>query len=572
MNELLQEYSMFCEWAPAHWLVFSDNVFHPLIYYSHLVPILLSLPLAVVIYLNNRDRIQNQLFLLLVLLFSLWTFGDLILWADDNPATIMFVWSVLILLEPLMYLCAYCFAHKMLSDQHIPAGILTVLMILVAPVILLTPTHLMIESFNLTNCFREVTEGPLVYYSYAIQVVISLLILTKTIVFTLGTQIPRRQKVVPVLASVSILLFMWIFSFGNIAGSFFEDWTIGQYGIFGMPVMVALIGYLISRYHAFNTNIFASQLLVTALAILVLSIIFVPSLTTVRVVAMATFVLILVIGYLLVKSIKSEIEQRELAQRLATELSGANARLERLDKMKSEFMSIASHQLRSPLTSIRGYVSMILEGSYGVIDDKTKEVLTRVNDSAKNMALSIDDFLNVSRIEAGNMKYDLADADIRQVVENIVSDMQPVSTDRGIPLILNVSFEGPAMSKIDIGKTRQIIQNLVDNAFKYNKDGGSVTLTLSKDDVAKKIHVDVKDQGIGLSPESISNLFGKFERAKNASSANVSGSGLGLYIARTMAREMGGDIVVTSPGEGHGSTFTASFPLNGIVSEWTKTA
>ena len=102
MNPLVQEYATFCEWAPAEWLIISANVFDPLIYYSHLVPILLSLPLAVVIYLNNRERRQNQLFLLLVLLFSLWSFGDLILWAHDSPATIMFVWSVLILLEPLM--------------------------------------------------------------------------------------------------------------------------------------------------------------------------------------------------------------------------------------------------------------------------------------------------------------------------------------------------------------------------------------------------------------------------------------------------------------------------------------
>lgn len=215
---------------------------------------------------------------------------------------------------------------------------------------------------------------------------------------------------------------------------------------------------------------------------------------------------------------------------------------------------------------------MILEGSYGTIDDKTKEVLTRVNDSARNMALSIDDFLNVSRIEAGNMKYDLIDADIRQLVENIVADMQPVSVERGIPLDLKVTFEGPALSKTDVGKSRQIIQNLIDNAFKYNKGNAAIGVSVRKDEEGKKVHVEVKDQGIGLSKESLENLFGKFARANNASSTNVSGSGLGLYIARTMAREMGGDITVTSPGEGQGSTFTASFPLNGIVSQWTKSA
>jgi len=144
--------------------------------------------------------------------------------------------------------------------------------------------------------------------------------------------------------------------------------------------------------------------------------------------------------------------------------------------------------------------------------------------------------------------------------------------ERGTPRDLKVTVEGPALSKTDVGKSRQIIQNLIDNAFKYNKGNAAIEVSVRKDEEGKKVHVEVKDQGIGLSKESLENLFGKFARANNASSTNVSGSGLGLYIARTMAREMGGDITVTSPGEGQGSTFTASFPLNGIVSQWTKSA
>ncbi len=259
-----------------------------------------------------------------------------------------------------------------------------------------------------------------------------------------------------------------------------------------------------------------------------------------------------------------------MAQTLATELAGANARLERLDKMKSEFVSIASHQLRSPLTSIRGYVSMILEGTYGDIGDKPREILSHVDDSARLMALSIDDFLNVSRIEAGNMSYEMTDVDLREIVNDIASDMQPISAERGIPLLVKVQFQDAAMVKLDVGKTRQIIQNLVDNAFKYTKGAGTIEIILRKDQAAKKVYVDVKDQGIGLSVESIANLFEKFERAENASTVTVSGSGLGLYIARTMARAMGADITVTSPGEGQGSTFTAVFALNGIESTWTK--
>lgn len=572
MNPNLEAYAAFCEWAPTSWLVVSENVFDPLIYYSHLVPILLSLPLALIIYWNDPNRRLNQYFFLTILLFSIWTFGDLILWANDEPALIMFVWSVLILLEPVIYFSAYLFADAAIGGNKKSTITFLFLIVLMLPVVLFTPTSLMLENFNLTNCWREVTEGPLVYYGYMVQTVIALAILAKLCAYCVFDKAHLKEKVRATLIVLAILAFLAIFTLGNVIGSYFENWVIGQYGIFGMPVMVILIGLLMPKYLLFRTNLIASQLLVSALAIITFSIIFVQNLSTARWVAMVTFVLVLILGGLLVRSIKREIEQKTLAQRLATELAGANARLERLDKMKSEFVSIASHQLRSPLTSIRGYVSMILEGSYGDVSDKTKEILTHVSDSARHMALSIDDFLNVSRIEAGNMNYDIVDADLRGIVEDIVSDMQPVSVERGIPIEFKTAFEGAAVVKLDIGKTRQIVQNLVDNAYKYTKGTGAIEVTMRKDQATKKVHIDVKDQGIGLSPESIANLFEKFERAKNASTANVSGSGLGLYIARTMARAMGGDITVASPGEGQGSTFTLTMPLNGIEATWAKNA
>lgn len=212
---------------------------------------------------------------------------------------------------------------------------------------------------------------------------------------------------------------------------------------------------------------------------------------------------------------------------------------------------------------------MVLEGSYGEVNPKMKEVLNHVADASRHMASSIEDYLNVSRIEAGNMKYDLADVDVAKLVSDIVEEMMPVSTKKGIPIVFKPQFSGQAVSKLDIGKARQIIQNLIDNALKYTKDKGMITVILRKDDVAKKVMVDVVDQGIGIAPEEVTKLFEKFERAKNANHINVTGTGLGLYIARTMARSMNGDITVTSEGEGKGSTFTVTYPLNGIDSRWS---
>lgn len=563
---------IYCAWDTEPFLmVFSDNVFGNFIYYSHLLPILCSILLVGTLWWQNRYHKATQALMFMTVMFTAWSFSDLILWATANPIETMFFWSIILHFEVLIYIGALYFINHFVNKRPPSWKQEALLLFLYLPLIAFSHTSLNLVGYDYTNCYREAVEGNLVLYAYFLEIFIALWILGIGLkyLFT-GREKGRTGEII--LGTMGTSLFLISFSLGNIVGTIGVDWELGQYGLFGLPLFVALLVYLIIRYNSLNAKLFGAQALITGIFVMVVSLLFIRSTENIRIVTLLTAPVILLMGYLLVRSVRREIEQKTLAQRLATELAGANARLERLDKMKSEFVSIASHQLRSPLTSIRGYVSMILEGSYGDVSDKTKEILTHVSDSARHMALSIDDFLNVSRIEAGNMNYDIVDADLRGIVEDIVSDMQPVSVERGIPIEFKTAFEGAAVVKLDIGKTRQIVQNLVDNAYKYTKGTGAIEVNMRKDQATKKVHIDVKDQGIGLSPESIANLFEKFERAKNASTANVSGSGLGLYIARTMARAMGGDITVASPGEGQGSTFTLTMPLNGIEATWAKNA
>lgn len=536
--------------------------------YSHLVPVAFMVFLGGYAVVKTNYSKVSVVFLLFTLAVSLWLVGDLVLWIVPDYYYVVFFWSWLDHVNVIFFaLGAYFFG--VLAREMVTIYEKVLIVLICIPAFILTFTGNAIVGFEQVWC--EATENQLITYyklfaewAFVIMIFASLFIAWRTAV--------REKKMQLIIMLAAILLFFATFSVTEYIAVNTGVYEINLYALFVLPIFLIVITFAITNLGIFNIRYLGTQLLVYILILMVGSQFLFLQDSTDLTLNVITLVISLFIGLTLLQNSKRELEQKILAERLATDLAGANFRLEKLDKMKSEFVSIASHQLRSPLTSIRGYVSMILEGSYGIVDSKTKEVLTRVNDSARHMALSIDDFLNVSRIEAGNMKYDLTDADLRQLVENIVSGMQPVSVERGIPLALTASFEGAALSKIDVGKTRQIIQNLIDNAFKYNKGNATIEVTLRQDKATKKVYVDVKDQGIGLSPESIQSLFGKFERAKNASSANVSGSGLGLYIARTMAREMGGDIVVQSAGEGQGSTFTASFPLNGIESNWNNKA
>ena len=261
-----------------------------------------------------------------------------------------------------------------------------------------------------------------------------------------------------------------------------SSFTIAGTSNFSVILYPIIIGYAILRLKLFDVRVAATQGFVFLLWIFV-GVRFSLSIDQQEALINGTlFAAVIVIGILLIKGVNKEIQTREEISKLATELAGANLHLERLDKMKSEFVSMASHQLRSPLTSIRGYISMILEGSYGEVNPKVKEILEHVSDSSRQMALSVEDYLNVSRIEAGRMKYEMADCDLRKLVENTVAEMLPVSIKRGMTITFDSKFEGPAIVKLDIGKTKQIIQNLTDNAMKYTPEKGKVIVSLKKND------------------------------------------------------------------------------------------
>jgi len=176
------------------------------------------------------------------------------------------------------------------------------------------------------------------------------------------------------------------------------------------------------------------------------------------------------------------------------------------------------------------------------------------------MASAVEDYLNVSRIESGNMKYNMADFNLREEVEKITDDVRPSALKKGLVLLFRNKLNSKGVVNADVGKSVQIIHNLINNSLKYTPKG-SLTVLVRDDLKTKKVYVDVTDTGIGMSQETIDKVFGKFERADNANSVNVSGTGLGLFVAQKMAHAMNGDITAHSEGDGKGSTFTFELPL-----------
>ena len=242
---------------------------------------------------------------------------------------------------------------------------------------------------------------------------------------------------------------------------------------------------------------------------------------------------------------------------LDQQLKEANDKLKELDKQKTEFVSIASHQLRSPLTAIKGYSSLILEGSFGPISDKVKEAVDVVFQSSQKLVLVIEDFLDITRIELGKMKYEMNKVDLQEIVSQVVNELRHSVESHDLELKYK-----PDTKKYwilgDKGKISQVVGNMIDNAMKYTKEG---TISVLVSNEKGNIRLMVKDTGVGIPPDIISKLFQKFARAKDASKVNITGTGLGLFVAKQIVDAHKGKIWAESEGLGKGSTFIVEFPV-----------
>lgn len=247
------------------------------------------------------------------------------------------------------------------------------------------------------------------------------------------------------------------------------------------------------------------------------------------------------------------------------QLRMANHRLKKLDQAKSEFISIASHQLRTPLTVIKGYISMMLEGSFGKLTPSEVESLHKVYESNQRLINLVEDLLNISRIESGRMQYSMAKGQLEELVQSVVEEIKPNADKRKLYLEYNLPAQKLPPISFDSEKLRQVFMNLVDNSVKYTSKGG-IRVYLNQD--GNNLLLKVADTGMGITADDMSNLFLKFSRGKGVGLIHTEGTGLGLFVAKQIVEAHGGKIWAESDGPDKGSTFVVSLP---IVSKKVKT-
>jgi PAS domain S-box-containing protein len=227
-----------------------------------------------------------------------------------------------------------------------------------------------------------------------------------------------------------------------------------------------------------------------------------------------------------------------------------------LERMKDEFVSMSSHELRTPMTAIKGFVSMILRGDFGPISPEVRTPLTTVANSTERLIALVNNLLDVSRIEAGKVLYTLENVVIDQVISQVIEALYPLTHQKGITIEFH--SHKPIFVQTDIEKLKEILNNLIGNALKFTDKGA---IRIHVEEVEEWAHISVEDTGLGIAPEDQNRLFQRFDQITTQQKGKPVGSGLGLYISLELARKMGGNIWLEKSEPLVGSTFVVSVPL-----------
>ena len=353
---------------------------------------------------------------------------------------------------------------------------------------------------------------------------------------------------------IKYILIAIIFGLGGGATNFFPQlikiYPVGNYFV---SLYVLFVGYTITRHHFLNLRVVMTEMLTAMISVALFIDIFLATSLPIILFKVVIFLIFVYFGILLIKSVHKEIKRRKQLESITTQLKLANTALKKLDQAKTEFLAIASHQLRTPLTAARGYLSLMRHGDvYGQPPAKFREPLREVYQSIIRLVKLTNRLLNVSRIDTGRLRMNLQDASLEKLISSILEEFKPQAEEKHLYLKLKKPKGKIPLLQFDPEKIRQVLINLIDNSLKYTQKGGvEISLRLIDE---RAVEIQVKDTGAGMSKQELSKIFKSFSRGLAGQQFHSAGAGLGLYIAKRFVQLHQGRIWATSPGKDKGST------------------
>jgi signal transduction histidine kinase len=363
-----------------------------------------------------------------------------------------------------------------------------------------------------------------------------------------------RSQLLAIGTSVTTVGLIGVYFDLLLPSPFFENFEFVWNGPVLTSVFAVVITYAIFRFRLFSPKAALTELLVFAWWLFILVRALAARSLSDIVADLALLAVSVPIGVLLLRSIRLEARARET-------LAVANGRLSEADQMKSELLALATHQLRQPVTIIRSYASLLLEGSYGPLPSGIVEPVEHMLSSSTQMGNEITDHLSVAKLDQGRLRFVFAPTDLRKLIGDLVADMRSIAAKRRVSLIFDAPPDRSWVVDVDAGKISQVISNLIDNAIHYTA-AGSVTLHLSECAGPDMVLISVQDTGAGIPASAMSHLFQRYSRLEDTTHLHAEGSGLGLYVAKQIVEGHGGRIWAVSPGPNQGATFSIELPVH----------
>jgi len=517
----------------------------------YLISIASNFLLGFFVLLRNTKEKINSTFFALILSVIGWQVSLLFFYIIESPIIILWIgrFNFAIVLVMLFYLLKFSliFPSETFKVSKKLLWAISLWMIVFFALTLFTP---LVDK-------AEIITGPAeretIYGTFYSLYILHYLVFAGGGIYLISKKLKRitnkleKYQLIYFIGGISSALFLGFLS--NILLPLFGVQQTAYYGPLATIIFSGITAYSISKYYLFDIKVLASEFFVGIMGIILLTEV-ILSFSALRVVSLFAFLLFLLFGYFLIRSVINEIDYRK-------KLELAYEELKKLDESKSEFISIASHQLRTPLSAIKGYISLLLENTYGNIEDKAKAPLKNIYQANERLITMVNHLLNVSRIESNKIKLDLEKSSIEKIIVNIVTTMKIRAKEKNLYLKFKKPKEIIPEIIVDKEKISQTILNLVDNAIHYTKDGGIV---ISIEKSQKNIIIKVKDTGIGLEEEDLEQIK-SFSRGKKGSLLWTEGVGLGLCVAKKFIEMHQGKVWFESRGTNKGSTFFIELPI-----------
>ncbi len=527
-----------------------------ILFYSHIPTTVIAFFIGIAVLKNGDNKIASRLLFFITSIFSLWSVIDLLVWFSyDRSTLLMYAWSLYGIIYGLIFISSVYFVYSYFDNKDISISKKSILLILILPFILLTPTTYNIQGYDNVGCVAKET-GIFLNYYLILGVIVVFWILAIAINRYLKSNSTSQKKQIVlmtfgiesflILFSCVVFLVAYLVDTGYITNG---DYSLDQYALLSMPIFIAFLAYLIVKFRTFNIKLIGAQAIVLGLVTLTGSKLFTVETLQSRIITFITFALSAIFGFYLIKNIKREIEARNKIEILAKKLEKAN-------EEQADTLRFITHQVNGIFTNTKGALASIIEGQYDPIPENLREMVKNLFMIQSGGVDSVQSFLSASQVDNGN-PYSMAKVNINEITLNAFKQLKLKADKKGLQMNIKFNDDNLFVNGDKTYLTNAFI-NVFDNAIRYTKIG-TIDIELNKIE-NKYVQISVKDTGVGINAEDGQKLFTKYGRGKNSRSVNVDSNGIGLYLVKRILDGHNGNIWYETV-EGKGTVFYIKLPL-----------